>query len=239
LVPPLFPLDCPRLDRTIEGFSAVGDDALAWWQRLRALHSTTGYWPLLLEPRLWERSFGEYSTYQSPADSLAEASRLDGRQVLADSTGWDGQPAGDGAEVLAVVAARGWPSDRWTYRIRISHDASGAPAELTIALVPVQQPWQIPAVLNYGGWNELMRPADNAAVLRYWHQRYGAVLLGLGYPNTEMLVDRPPGTRHEVLQLAYEHAIYDPDWPAVINREHLVDLAATLLDFQVWHFWWD
>jgi len=94
----LFPLDCPMLDRTIEGFTAVGDDALAWWRRLRVLHPTTGYWPLLLEPRLWEGSFGEFSKYLSPADSLAQAARLDGRQVLADRRDWDGRPAGDGAE---------------------------------------------------------------------------------------------------------------------------------------------
>jgi Domain of unknown function (DUF4253) len=226
------------LERTIEGFSAVGEDALAWW-RLRALHPTTGSWPLLLAPRLWERSFGEYSTYQSPADSLAEVARLDGRQVIADCRDGDGRPAGDGVDVLAVEAARAWPGERWTCRIQIIRNPSGGPAEVTVALVPVQQLWQIPAVLNYGGWNDLMRPADTAAVLRHWHQRYGAVLLGLGYPNAEMLVDRPPRTRHEALQLAYEHAIYDPDWPAVINREHLVDLAATLLDSEVWHFWWD
>jgi hypothetical protein len=151
VVPPLFPLDCPMLDRTIEGFTAVGDDALSWWRRLRALHPTTGYWPLLLEPRLWEGSFGEFSKYQSPADSLAQAARLDVRPVLADSRDWDGRRAGDGAEVLAVEAARAWPSDPWTYRIQITHDLSGAPAEVTVALVPVQQPWQIPAVLNYGG----------------------------------------------------------------------------------------
>jgi hypothetical protein len=88
LVPPLFPLDCPRLDRIIQGFTAVGDDALAWWRR-RALHPTTGYRPLLLKPQRWERSFGEHSTYQPPADSLAEAAWLDSRQVIADHGDWD------------------------------------------------------------------------------------------------------------------------------------------------------
>ena len=54
-----------------------------------------------------------------------------------------------------------------------------------------------------------------------------------------MVVDRPPRTRNDALRLAYEQSIYDPDWDAVINQEHLVDLAATLLDSEVWQFWWD
>ena len=136
-------------------------------------------------------------------------------------------------------AARPWPATPHRFQLNITHTRPDRPA-LTVALVPAQHAWQIPAVLNYGGANEMPTPAENAAVLRHWQRQHGAVMLAAGYPYFEMFVPRPPRTATAALQLAYEYALYCEDWDQIVlGAEHLTDLAATRLDSDLWHFWWD
>ena len=64
--------------------------------------------------------------------------------------------------------------------------------------------------LNYGGANAMPTPAENAAVLRHWQHRYGAVMLAFDH-KFEMFVEHPPHTRPDALQLTYEYALYCED----------------------------
>jgi hypothetical protein len=104
--------------------------------------------------------------------------------------------------------------------------------------ISVDENWQIPAVFKYGGWNECPEPADHCAIWKYWQEKYGAKIVGVSYSIIEAYVERPPQTQEEVMQLAMEQYLYCPD---IVDQgmETVENLAALLLNQDVWYFWWD
>ena len=48
---------------------------------------------------------------------------------------------------------------------------------VVIGLVPTTLPWEALAHLRLGGWNECPTPAEHVAILKWWHERYGAELV--------------------------------------------------------------
>lgn len=107
-----------------------------------------------------------------------------------------------------------------------------------IALIPARDAAEVPAYLNYGGWNACPAPEYQVAALRSWRDRYGAELVGLGsVMNVRIL--RPPTTRGEALDLAREHFDFCPD---TFNEGDftLSDVAANLKSERWWNFvWWE
>jgi hypothetical protein len=110
--------------------------------------------------------------------------------------------------------------------------------EIYIALVPVAQSWMIPAFLKIGGWNDCPTAAEHSAIFKYWHEHYGATVASITRDVIELEVQRPPTTREQALQLAKQQFIYCPDI-VYQGTETIAGLASTLLNGQVWFFWWD
>lgn len=106
-----------------------------------------------------------------------------------------------------------------------------------IGLVPTTEGWQVPAFLRYGG-GDCPMPAKHVSVLRYWHERWGAELVGLSGAVMELWVTRPPATRQEAFALAREQCAFCSDI-VLQGTETLEVLAATLLHGRSWYFWWD
>jgi hypothetical protein len=109
---------------------------------------------------------------------------------------------------------------------------------VSVGLFPTAAGWEVPAWWKFGGWNHTPQAHESVAVLRYWHERYGAEVLRLTNDTLELAVDRPPKTREEALLLAKEQFYYCPD--IITQGEGSLDsLAARLLGGEGWYFWWD
>jgi hypothetical protein len=204
----------------ILGFPATGEDALAWWRRLHAVGEHTGHWPLLVDSELAE-------FLNRPAGVHAQ---LDGAEVLVRLGG--GLPGPDEQEELLAA----WPDEPHredAFRVPFSD-------ELLVALVPAAGGWQIPEVLGYEGREAFPPAAEHSAILRHWHQRYGAELVCMTATNVELAIARPSRTRPDALAFAWEYASYCPDGvDAVYRADDIVELAASLVDADVVLAWWD
>jgi hypothetical protein len=118
------------------------------------------------------------------------------------------------------------------------HELKGFVIPITLALVPTQRSWHIPAFLKFGDYNACPEPAVHAAVLRRWEDQYGAEIVCVGYQIMELAVAHPPDNSDAALALAYEHFAYCGD--IVLQGVDTIDaLAAILLNGKTWFFWWD
>jgi hypothetical protein len=108
-----------------------------------------------------------------------------------------------------------------------------------VGLVPAVRPADAPATL---GW---MGPVNHcgdmgllSAALRSWEDRFGAVLVGLGFDTMTLAVSRPPRDEKSALAIAAEHFAMCPD-----NVHHgagsIEAYAADLVAQAAWTFWWD
>ncbi|HEX2731146.1 MAG TPA: DUF4253 domain-containing protein [Polyangiaceae bacterium] len=109
---------------------------------------------------------------------------------------------------------------------------------VNLLLVPVQASWQVPIVLNFGGFNDCPTPAELGALLRHWDCGYGAQPVSIGSQHSAdtlgLLVERPPMDRFGALGLAkelYVSADFEMLSPAQV--------AAHLLGVGAWTLWWD
>jgi hypothetical protein len=110
--------------------------------------------------------------------------------------------------------------------------------EVGIALLPIEESWQAPAILPWGNYNDNPRPEVHVAILRDWSRRYDAVLASMTGEVLEMSVGRPPASEEEALDLAREQFMYSPD----IVQQGVGDvetLAAAVKNAHAWYFWWD
>lgn len=116
------------------------------------------------------------------------------------------------------------------------------PTSSTLILVPTKLSWQIPAYLTFSGlgWNECPSTAVHIALLKRWHQKYGADLLCMGRDSLFLKVKKPVVDKDEALALAFEHAQYCPDNVMQGHGDRTVSgLAIDLMGATVWQFWWD
>lgn len=110
--------------------------------------------------------------------------------------------------------------------------------EVHLATLPTADPTEVPAYLFFGGWNACPPPEHHVAALRGWHERYGAVPVGLNHGTMNVLVERRPSSRDEAVELALDQYAYCPD---VVEQGAgtIENLAATLMVSDWWYFWWD
>ncbi len=107
-----------------------------------------------------------------------------------------------------------------------------------IGYASVKENWQIPAFLKYGNWNDCPPAEVHCSVHRYWSERYGARIVGMSSDAIECVVDRPPTTKEDAIELAMQQYGYCYD---IVEQgtETILNLAATLLNGKNWYFWWD
>src|SRR5262249_54328128 len=99
-------------------------------------------------------------------------------------------------------------------------------------------PWEVPAILNFGGWNECPDASVHVTMMKRWSEKCGAEVVGMNGDVVEMYAAQPPTTRDEALKLANEQFLYCND--IVIQGTQTIEaLAAGLLGNNLWFFWWD
>lgn len=116
---------------------------------------------------------------------------------------------------------------------------SGKPLkEVFIGLIPTGNSYEVPAYLNFGGWNECPDAEEQVGILRYWYEKYGAEVISVTPDILECTVGNPPKTKEKSIDLAKEQYYYCCDI-VTQGTESISNLASSLLDSKYWLFWWD
>jgi hypothetical protein len=110
--------------------------------------------------------------------------------------------------------------------------------EVFLGLAKTENPWHLPAILRYGGWNECPAPEVHCAFYRRWQDEFGVEITGMSGDVIECAVKNPPTDRKTATHLAWEQYWYCAD---IVEQGcgSISNLAATLLNSPYWYFWWD
>ncbi len=111
-------------------------------------------------------------------------------------------------------------------------------SEVFLGMAEIKEPWQLPAELKFGGWNDCPNPEVHCAFFRKWQTEFGAQITGISGDIIECTVLNPPLDQETAIELAWEQYWYCAD---IVEQgcESINNLAATLLDSPYWFFWWD
>jgi hypothetical protein len=215
-----------------------GSEAIALWRRLHALAGETGCWPVLLGSEQ-EPAFGIAS------DSLGDPGALPPAEIIQEGlkiepAAWLKARAAEDPESYEVEE-EDWPEDageQAEFTIPCDILTKKPHERVLLALVPASVSWEVPAYLNFGGWNDCPEPPVHVAFLKRWHEAWGAEVVGIAGDVVEMEVARPPKDRAAALALAREQFLYCAD---IVHQGvgSLEALGAILLGGKVWYFWWD
>jgi hypothetical protein len=220
------------VDLPFEMIAVPGAEALVVRDELRAKGGNT---PVILGSEEDVQLLVEIASGagQSPEQVIDEASRIDVAAWLAlrrqDDPELYGTQLGDWPEEAPQAPGLSVHLDTLTRRPKKS---------VILALVPTPASWQVPAHLDFGGWNECPPPAVHVALHHKWHQDFAADIACLSSDVLECTVGRPPATREAALALAREQFLYCPD---IVHQGvgSVEALAASLLTANTWYFWWD
>jgi hypothetical protein len=240
----------PRLWATSEPVP----DAGRVWQALSRMHQDTGLAPILL-------AFLDKGHHGRPWDErelndrcdLASVDQLDASAVLAQS--WaDSLPAEWDEEDDPELADMTAPYGQHFPGLATRQDQALSEAELTrsmdgfrkarIGLVPASRPADVLALVGYNGTvNRYGTPDQLSAALRSWEDRFGTVLVEVGFAHIRMLARRPPRTLPHAQAVAAElWAMCDEFWPAAkpgTSVRDVGEIADRILDIPIWSLWLD
>jgi hypothetical protein len=208
----------------------IGDHGTLW-ARLAGQFPDTGLWPVLVN---------------GLGDGDLSRPWFDGELAGPDPT----EPR-DVLEFLGVRSAdAAWEDadeEDHDYGVRGLAAATRSPGPVTITvptaptgllLVPVTRPADVPRALGWmGPANYDFGGSDQSTVLRSWEDRFGAVLLGLGFDVMQLVVSAPATDPAQAELLAREHYAFCPDNvdQGVGSLEDYVPLVMG----REWYFWWD
>ena len=224
------------------------------WQVLTGMHHDTGLVPILLsfmrgghEGRPWDE--GELDLRCDPA----AVDRLDAATVLAEH--WASQtPTPD--QIAAEPDLADWfaPFGLEFPGLAPAQDQELTSAELDaalgwfgparIGLVPAARPADVLALVGYNGIaNGYDTPDLLSAVLRSWEDRFGAVLVEVGFDHIRLLARRPPRTLAHAQAVAAElYLMCDEFWPIDkpgTAEKDIGSIAESILGIPIWSMWLD
>jgi hypothetical protein len=211
--------------------------ALSVWQALLAVRKDLKYYPLLMENDSRFVSSDHEQEYDV-AETLELGLGFDAVQWLAER--WkeireDELDDGCRGEMPKMRASKPLTNDG-LYLIRsLNKKSKGA---IFLALLPVGDPWIVPAYLGHGGWNDCPDATAQVCMQKYWFERYGALPIVEGGDYVELCVERPPQTGKAALELAEEQFAFCQD---IVSQgtQTIENLAAELFQSPLWFFWWD
>jgi len=222
-------------------FTIEGTKAIACLNAFRNRVAQTGYWPVILGDADDMRMHRESQTHHplKPSIAIANAATIDGKQWLDTVKEEEIAAAEEDEEALAPHDE--WPNELTPTGTIIGHRAviTGEPLPAVfMGLVPTVNSLEIPAFLNFGGWNSCQKPEEHISVLRYWDKTYALKMVTVKFDVLELQVLKPPTNKIDALHLAEEQFYYCMD---IVTQgvESLEALAAKLLNGKFWYFWWD
>lgn len=232
----------PSLDTVLASFpyeviTTTGAKATDDWTRLK----TAGKgWPVVVGNDDNLRMILESLIFQSEQASRTSADILKASETLSmeDLKAWQ---ASDGYGELDEPVGD-WPVETQggDLGLSVANDIlTGKPyPKVHIVLVPTHNSWEVPAYLQWGGWNACPPPEYHVAILRSWHERFGAELAGLSGDVLDLQIAKPLRGKEEAMTVAKEQYIYCAD---IVDQgtNDISTLAATLIEQSWWSFWWD
>ena len=161
----------------------------------------------------------------------------------------------DGKEVLAQrwqeATGGNWTDDSEKYQELLDSvdAAAGQNAFLTLHLhtpsqmeptllfeIPVVNPWEIPAYVPFGGWNDCPSPEEMTAVCKYWFEQYQAVPAVISHDTLEMILPEPV-PEEKADEFVKEYYAFCQD--TIDQGVPMPLLKETVKYSTVWQFWWD
>jgi hypothetical protein len=218
----------------LAGFKIEASRAEEEWKRLRAATDATGHYPLIVvDNHGFLTDLPANGGKSMPQEVLDAAALMKPSEWFA--THEEDLKSSDDYEI---------PRDEWpdssphTELLGLRDHREKWYADVYIVLLPTREPWMACAFIGWGGWNACPNPEEHTALLRYWHQKYGAEPMLLSLDVLEARVSKPPTTRDAAMVLAREHFLYCGD---IVEQGvgSLDALGATLLNGRFWFFWWD
>lgn len=205
------------------------------WASWHARHHETGLWPLLvsgvsdddpIKPDAEDSDFTTIEEHDGPAVLAAFWSSIEDDKEpfgqewpgTADAPDAQGPPGYFAAEIADLLLD----------------------ADPHLALVPAEDGAH--ALTGIGWTGPLNHENDTAliaAVVAEWQQRFGAVVVGLGFDTLVLSVAAPPVTQEQALRVAAEHFAFCPDniWQG--NVTTIAEYASAIRGSKCWTFWWD
>jgi hypothetical protein len=182
----------------------------------------------ILQPRMQER----LNSLREMMPEFAEATDMDRLAAMADASGI--YSFGERTQIEQV-----WPVDTpapTRARFQTLKRAKGTPSVLL--LVRVEHSWEVPAYLEFGGWNDCPAPELHVAVLREWRNNYRAAPACITGDVLECVVIKRPQTEAEAMKLAAEQWIFCED---IVGQgtQSVRKLAMEIWRSPTWFFWWD
>ena len=228
-------------------FLTHGRQAEECWQALRSQVNATGYWPVILGndddfERVIDHLSVPYTHNMALATILANAATIDAEEWFQAALRMQDSEDGPWDTTEGEFALRGpWPEDMppaTTVSVPYHWQTREPYPQIAIDLVPTTISWQVPAYLRFGDYNACPNPAEHTSVIKQWQERYGAEVISMTHDTIELRVVHPPTNRDGAIALAYEQFAYCSD---IVDQGvgTLDALAATLLNGNVWFFWWD
>ncbi|WP_216210118.1 DUF4253 domain-containing protein [Amycolatopsis aidingensis] len=209
-----------------------------------AAHPESGLWPVLIPGDLRFELSGEDwivdRSWLPPAGG-----RVAAVDVAATLARWWGKPCCDGhclepfdAEFPGLARAASRRADPLA-EAGNTGSVLARQGSSRLGLVATERPADIPALLGWSGMiNTTNEVAAISAVLRSWEERFGAVLISLGFDTLELSVAAPPKTRERALTTAAEHRAFCLE-SFTGQQGDLREFADNLLGARLWRFWWD
>ncbi|MEZ6038119.1 MAG: DUF4253 domain-containing protein [Planctomycetota bacterium] len=235
------------------GFASQPSDAAVAWVSTAPLQDLPRTW------RAFAAAFGETGLWPIVCDSLKDEGRpwtsgeFDGPRPVATTPPaqllarlWESAvPVAEETELDAIE-----PFDRSFPGLAPATSPDGdvetdaptavvARLEGRLGLVAVTRPADVLAALGWSGaCNHHDDPGELSAVLRSWEDRFGAVLVGVGFDTVTLAVSRPPRTVEQALPIAAELFAICSDI-VYQGLESIEALADELVDCDQWSLWWD
>lgn len=205
------------------------------WSALVAAFPETGVWPVVIEASRGLDGFHDY-LMDTPRGRHAEVLTIL-RRGWADNTDPDDDDAGGDLAPFGRTfpgLAAPTPGERAT---SIDHVVASSQGHL--GLVAVHRPADILDAIGWmGAANIDGDPLDMTTVLRSWEVRFDAYVIGLGTHTLSLAVGRPPRNLVAATAIAAEHYAFCPD-NITQGVGTISEYAESLLDAEVWPFWWD
>lgn len=234
-------------------------DDMAW---ARAGFGISGLWPLLVEgggvrtcTRGTSDGLESYESFWLGEGRPSEPSGIDVEGWLAD--GWtdliDENEAGDYYEPGERVSAHAPNGTAWPGLAPAAAFDKAAEAyadgmtEFLLQSGWIENPRMVLVPAEFSSdalvsarctLAEINDTAGHAAVLHSWEQRLGARAIALRYDTLFVSVAAVPASAAQAAHIACEHFVFAPD-NVLQNSDSFADYVDSLLDTNLWGFWWD
>lgn len=130
------------------------------------------------------------------------------------------------------------PEERFHISYNYTHGSKRKRERLILTKIPTNKPWEVFAWIPFGGWNDCPDAEDMMSVCKYWYEEYGAVPAVISYDTLEMYLSKPVTSEDKSMKIAEEQYGFCAD---IIEQGTgtIKALAETIVNSNVWFFWWD